>query len=268
MLLVTWSNLQSIQERLWIPRLRYACKYFRNLERRTVANICIGEGKPEASLYPHLVAREETRFSKESEICGERPSVKGQRVYSSSRSSDGDVKRNRWGWDTVQLVECLPSVHKALGLNPSTAQQGRFMLTYTPSTWEIDVGGLQVQSHLWLHTHTLALMSLETEGFGPWDQLELHRKKKKRRKKDPRNMKNNKSLIWRARPSMLWCEQDGSMDTCVLATHVWQPEFNPWNPCKCWRREPTPQGYPLTSTCVPLHVYTPHTHKLYTCKNE
>lgn len=60
-----------------------------------MANIFIREEKPEASLYLHLVAREETRFSKESEICGERPSVKGWRVYSGSRSSDGDVKRNR-----------------------------------------------------------------------------------------------------------------------------------------------------------------------------
>lgn len=60
-----------------------------------MANICIREEKPEASLYPRLVAREETKFSKESELWGERPSVKGQRVHSGSGSSDGDVKRKR-----------------------------------------------------------------------------------------------------------------------------------------------------------------------------
>lgn len=82
---------------------------------------------------------------------------------------------------------------KALGLNPSTAQQGTFMHTYTPSTKEVEVEGAQVQRHLWLHTHTLALRSLETEVFGSWDQLGLHRKKK--RKKDHRKMKNSKFLV-------------------------------------------------------------------------
>lgn len=62
-----------------------------------MANICIREEKPEAFLYPHLVVGEETKFSKESEICGERPSVKGRRVHSGSRSSDGDVQTNEAG---------------------------------------------------------------------------------------------------------------------------------------------------------------------------
>lgn len=30
-----------------------------------------------------------------------------------------------WGWDVTQLIECLPTIHKALDLVPSMAQTGQ-----------------------------------------------------------------------------------------------------------------------------------------------
>lgn len=51
----------------------------------------------------------------------------------------------------------------------------------------------------------------------------------------------------------------GGKDTCCATL---PPEFCPWVPCKRNRREPTPWGYLLMSTCIPghmCHLTTSHT---------
>lgn len=64
------------------------------------------------------------------------------------------------------MVECLPSMHDTLGLNPSPSQQGRLMHIYNPNTWVVELEGSQVQRHLWLHTYNPSIRESVAGGFG------------------------------------------------------------------------------------------------------
>lgn len=60
-------------------------------------------------------------------------------------------ERIKWGHNSV--VECLPSMHKALGLTSITTHAGHDAhICVNSSTWEIKARGLDVQGQPWLHS--------------------------------------------------------------------------------------------------------------------
>lgn len=64
--------------------------------------------------------------------------------------NDERIKR---GWGHNSVVECLPSMHKALGLTSITTHAGHDAhICVNSSTWEIKARGLDVQGQSWLHS--------------------------------------------------------------------------------------------------------------------
>lgn len=57
-----------------------------------------------------------------------------------------------WTGDVAQLVECLPSIHKALGSIPSMANTGSNYQACWPCTWEVEAGGAEVREYPKLHS--------------------------------------------------------------------------------------------------------------------
>lgn len=57
--------------------------------------------------------------------------------------NQGSVKKMRVGPDIVaQLVQCLPSMDKALGFSQALNKLGVVDHTYNPHTWEVEAGTL------------------------------------------------------------------------------------------------------------------------------
>lgn len=51
----------------------------------------------------------------------------------------------------AQLVECLPSIHTVLCLNPNVPRLGVVVHACKLSTLEVQAGGSEVEVHPWLH---------------------------------------------------------------------------------------------------------------------
>lgn len=60
----------------------------------------------------------------------------------------GGCPEVRLGSSVAQLVECLPGMPKALGLIPNSEHKSDILVhTYNPSSYKVQAGGLEVQSH-------------------------------------------------------------------------------------------------------------------------
>lgn len=92
------------------------------------------------------------------------------------------LRNPRPGAGKVLLVECLPSMHKFLGLAPPLHGVGKNVHAFNCSTWILDAGRSRVHGHPWLH-------GMFKTDLGYLRPFLCNRKEKKRGRKEMRRLR-------------------------------------------------------------------------------